>query len=112
MPKPSEIVLIEFPFSDLISRKRRPALVVNGPSRYGDILALAMTSKPQYTDGVAITQAELVIGKLVKPSWVRCDQLHTFDQSLIRGHIGTLSPMAFESVRKQLCEFMGCRLPN
>lgn len=69
MPRPSEIVLIEFPFSSLSGGKRRPALIVNGPSRFGDILALAITSKPEHLDSVAITQADLALGSLVKPSW-------------------------------------------
>jgi mRNA interferase MazF len=111
MPKPSEIILIEFPFSSLAAAKRRPALIIHGPTRHGDILALALTSKAQHTDSVAITQDDLLLGTLAKPSWVRCDQLHTFDQSLIRGTIAILSPPAFASVRESLCGFLGCRPP-
>lgn len=112
MLRPSEIVLIEFPFSNLSAGKRRPALIVVGPSRHGDVVALAITAKSQHADSVSITQADLVLGTLVKPSWIRCDQWHTFDQSLIRGHIGTLSPLAFAKVREKLCAVMGCHSSN
>lgn len=112
MPQPSEIVLIELPFSDLSAGKRRPALIVKGPTRHGDVLALAITSRPQPVDSVAITQADLMLGTLVKPSWVRCDQLHTFDQSLIRGQVGTLTSEAFARVSEMLCEFLHCRPPR
>lgn len=111
MPRPSEIIVIEFPFSSLTTGKRRPALFVNGPSRHSDILAAAITSKSQQADSVPITQADLALGTLAKPSWVRCDQLHTLDQFLIRGQIGTLSPATFATVMKKLCGFMGCRQP-
>ena len=109
MLNPSDLVLIEFPFSNLAQAKRRPALVVRGPSAFGDILAAAVTSKPQHAQGVAITQENLASGSLLKPSWVRCDQLHTFDQSLVIGRIATLTPDAFAKVMTAICALMGCR---
>jgi len=103
MPKPSEIILIEFPFSSFAAAKRRPALIIHGPTRHGDILALVVTSKPQPVESVSITQGDLLLGSLAKPSWVRCDQLHTFDQSLIRGTIAILSPAVFARIQGSLC---------
>ena len=108
MPKPSDIMLIEFPYSHLSGGKRRPALVLSEPSRYGDILALAITSKPQHDHSFALTHADLIIGTLAKPSWVRYDQLHTFDKILIQGHIATLSSEAFSNVREHVCAYLGC----
>jgi mRNA interferase MazF len=93
----------------MVAGKRRPALIVRGPSRYGDLLAAAITSRQHHPDGIAITQTDFVLGTLIKPSWVRCDQLHTFDQSLIYGHVGTLSQAAFDRVLARICRFIGCQ---
>ena len=42
MFQPCEVVLLSFPFSDLSSTKRRPALILRNLETYGDIVALAM----------------------------------------------------------------------
>src|SRR5947209_2264626 len=47
---PGDVVLVRFPFTDLSSSKKRPALVLN-PSKFtanhGDVVVLALTSQPQ-----------------------------------------------------------------
>jgi hypothetical protein len=45
MFQPCEVVLLPFPFSDLSSTKRRPALILRSLATYGDIVALAVTSR-------------------------------------------------------------------
>lgn len=42
---PGNIVLIQFPFSDLKTGKRRPVLMLTNPDNNGDFIALAVTSK-------------------------------------------------------------------
>ena len=39
MFQPCEVVLLPFPFSDLGSTKRRPALILRSLETYGDIVA-------------------------------------------------------------------------
>lgn len=95
MFQPCEVVLLPFPFSDLSSTKRRPALVLRSLATYGDIVALAIASRSGHPAGIAL-------------DWVRCDQLHTFDQSLILGRIGKLTPEAYERVLKAVCSGLGC----
>jgi mRNA interferase MazF len=48
--KTGDVVLIRFPFTDLIANKKRPALVVSPiefSSRYGDIVVVPLTGSAQ-----------------------------------------------------------------
>ncbi len=108
MFQPCEVVLLPFPFSDLSSTKRRPALILRSLATYGDIVAPAVTSRSGYPDGVPLEPVDFELGSLPKLSWVRCDQLHTFDQSLILGRIGKLTPEAYGRVLKAVCSGLGC----
>lgn len=49
---------------------------------------------------MALESGDFELGSLPKSSWVQCDQLHTFDQSLILGRIGKLTPEAYARVLK------------
>lgn len=108
MFQPCEVVLLPFPFSDLSSTKRRPALILRSLSTYGDIVALAITSRAGHPAGMALESGDFELGSLPKLSWVRCDQLHTFDQALILGRIGKLTPEAYGRVLKAVCSGLGC----
>lgn len=47
---PGDVVLVRFPFTDLSSTKKRPALVVSPDgftANHGDLVVLAMTSQTQ-----------------------------------------------------------------
>ena len=55
--KPGDIVLVRFPFTDLSAAKQRPALVISPDAyavRHGDVVVLALTSRPQPDDATAI----------------------------------------------------------
>lgn len=53
MSQPCDVVLLPFPFSDLSSTKRRPALILRSLATYGDIVALAITSRSSHPAGRA-----------------------------------------------------------
>ena len=108
MFQPCEVVLLPFPFSDQSSTKRRPALILRSLATYGDIVALAITSRSGHPASIALDLGDSELGSLPKLSWVRCDQLHTFDQSLILCRIGKLTPESYERVLKTVCSGLGC----
>jgi len=56
------LVAIPFPFTDLQTTKRRPAVIVAPEDRLGDIITLAVTSVATETNAVAITNDDLKDG--------------------------------------------------
>ena len=70
--EPAEIVLVRFPFTDLTSTKKRPALVVSPAdysARYGDVVLLALTSQPQPEEQCRVQHWQQA--GLPKPTWFK-----------------------------------------
>lgn len=84
-----DIVLIDFPFSDSIRTKRRPALVIYQDGE-DDILLARITSKPKES----LFEAKITNwkeSKLLFPSTVRLGKLATLSIDLIEIKIGELT---------------------
>jgi mRNA interferase MazF len=89
-----DVILVKFPFSNLIGQKKRPALVLNvirrGPE---SLVTLAMITSQ--IDGLAIDGDVRILQQeptgLLHPSIVRLSKVATIDQNLVDQKIGTLS---------------------
>lgn len=94
-----EIVLFEFPFSDLSSRKLRPCLVLS--EIFGDDIVLCQItsqhiSKDSYS--LPLQSSELVIGSLYIDSFIRCNKLFTATVSQISRTVGRISNEKYSQV--------------
>jgi mRNA interferase MazF len=85
--KVGDIVSVEFPFSDLQNRKRRPGLVlVSGDV---DLLVARLTTRPpREASDVALQRWSEI--SLPRPSTVRLTKLATIDHRLVHHKIGHL----------------------
>lgn len=104
---PGELAPIPFPFSDLMSEKRRPLLVLTPVDRHGDFVALAITSIPTESDAIPLTDNLLAEGSLPKRSWVRLNKIYTLDHNLIIKKFGRLNEPALRRVVGALCQVAG-----
>ena len=98
--KVGEIVLVPFPFSDLVGQKLRPALVL-ARVEFDNVILCQITSRP-YTSKVAIKigQADFSMGGLPLESYARIDKLFTAEPSLILKPVGKLSPACERKILK------------
>ena len=90
------MVLAVYPFTDLSSAKRRPALVVSASDRPGrDCILAFVTSRsgPSLTTDLGLDPADADFAEtgLRTTSRVRCDKLMTLDRYLLVGRLGHLS---------------------
>lgn len=86
------IVLTAFPFTDLSSSKRRPALVVSTDNdRRDDIVVAYITSVPRIEPDAAPILPTPGNGLKV-PSLVRFDKLATIHRTIIVGRLGDADP--------------------
>ncbi|HJY62928.1 MAG TPA: type II toxin-antitoxin system PemK/MazF family toxin [Ignavibacteria bacterium] len=85
--KQREIVLVPFPYSDLSSSKRRPALIISNDEynrNFNDVIVCVITSnlfKDEYS--INLNSANLEYGILPEESVVKVHKLFTIDKSKI-----------------------------
>jgi mRNA-degrading endonuclease toxin of MazEF toxin-antitoxin module len=107
---PGDLVGIPFPYSDLKTEKRRPVLVITKEDRHGDFICVAVTSVPATESAVTIDNASMKSGQLPRRSWIRCDKIFTLSKELVVRHYGSLDDDAFDSVKAEICAYLGCEL--
>ena len=92
--KQRELVLVPFPFSDLSTQKKRPALIVsnNEFNRHNqDVICCMITSNPQVQEQcIKIIQKDLESGKLFYDSQIKPSRLFTINKNIIDKHLGFL----------------------
>jgi mRNA interferase MazF len=85
-----DVVILNFPFSNLSATKRRPAFVL-ADLENEDIILCQIASKPAKNEySVKIEQSDFDDGSLPHDSFVRADKIFTADKKLIlykAGHI-------------------------
>ena len=87
-----DIVIIHFPFSDLIHAKKRPMVVLAAKGE--DLIGCAITSNPE-SDGIPVACSQ---GSLPFPSKIKHWQIHTFLRSLAVKKIARISAKTHEEL--------------
>lgn len=97
--KQGDIVLIEFPFSNLEERKLRPALVLsnNGYNRHKN-LVLAGVYGAKYPLSIPLDNNDLIRKKLRKESFISLQNIFSAEKSLIGKTIDSLTKKSLMSV--------------
>ena len=94
----SDVVLLPIPFSDLTSRKVRPAVVVGQSSFAGDLFVVPISSQMHNVD---LPLADWKSAGLNVPCGIK-PQLATIESRLVRKTIGTLSRRDYEACKARL----------
>jgi mRNA interferase MazF len=101
-----EIVLVPFPFSDLSSSKKRPALVISNDEynlKSQDLVICGMTSKTGQQDySVIVSQKDLFSGRLLATSRIKVDKLFTIKKSRVIKSLGTISDDSLNRVKDEM----------
>jgi len=108
-----DVVVVPFPFSDLSSSKRRPALVLVG-SQGRDLILAQITGQNAFDEvAVSIRPGDIEVGKmggrsngLSVPSNVRPNKLFTADESIVLYKVGTLSISKLYQVVRQVVSLL------
>lgn len=103
--KPGDIVLVNFPFTDLVSSKVRPAIVITAKGE--DIIILGIFSKiPE-----AIQDSWFVINEtaeyftatgLKKKSTIKTEKIAVIHNSIVKKVLGNLRKDIFDTVKEKL----------
>lgn len=88
------IILVPFPFSDLTSAKKRPALVLSSTEfnrKNEDVICCLITSNPAAKNSIKITNKDMESGFLEFDSYVKPYRLFTASKNLVYKNLGRLN---------------------
>ena len=105
-----DVVIVPFPFSDLSTVKRRPALVIanfQGP----DIILCQITSKKKYDSlSIGLAKEDFTRGGLAVDSFVRPNRIFTAEKSIIQYRAGTINEEKLKEVKSVLISLLEGKL--
>lgn len=96
------VAVIDFPFSDLKTFKKRPVFIL--AEKQKDVIVCAVTSNPS-VNGVAVS---LSSGQLPFRSSIKYWQIQTMLKSDLRKPIGTVTGACHEQVLNKLFSLLSC----
>lgn len=101
-----QVVLANFPFSNLEGVKLRPCLVI-GIAEFNDVALCQITSKRyQSRRAVALTNNDFKEGSIVTNSFIRPDKIATLDKSMVRRTLGNVSDAKLAEIKHALQLFL------
>ncbi len=95
-----QVVLLRFPFTDGLTFKRRPALIINDCGD-GDVIVCRITSKIYHSDFDVEIQ-NLIESGLKLPSVIRVHKIATLEKELVELKMGQIGSEQKEKVRLAL----------
>jgi mRNA interferase MazF len=105
-----DIVLVPFPFTDLTTAKKRPAIVVSSVAYHRDrrdVIVMAVTSQSRPGAGIGESAVEgWKDAGLLKPSVIK-PIVATIDRDLILRKLGSLRDDDLNALRRTLSVILG-----
>ena len=101
-----DIIILEFPFSNLIQVKRRPSLVIKVP-KGEDVIVCQITGKSyEKSVEIPIKKENFSKGNLKVESYVRLDKIFSVEKYLIKYKAGSLKQEKFNEIIDKVCFFL------
>lgn len=102
--KKGDIVLIPFPFTDLLGNKNRPAVILIDSE--DDVTVCFITTQLKWQSGFDISIQPSDLNGLKKTSLVRLNKFATIDKDLIIGRLGILDDNTIDLSNRNLMEIL------
>jgi len=101
-----DIIVIDFPFSNLKDSKRRPVLVLKVP-KGEDVIVNQITGLSYENEvEILIKSIDFSNGSLKRDSFVRIDKISSIEKTLIQYKIGSLKKEKFDEILSKVTEFL------
>ena len=101
-----DVIILEFPFSNLVQAKRRPSLVIKVP-KGEDVIVCQITGMPyEKSVEIPIKIDDFHKGSLKVDSYIRLDKIFSVEKSLIKYKAGSLKQEKFNEVIDKVCSFL------
>ncbi len=101
-----DVIVIEFPFSNLIQAKRRPSLVIKVP-KGEDVIVCQITGKSyEKSVEIPIKEGDFYKGNLKVESYMRLDKIFSVEKSLVKYKAGSLKQEKFDEILNKICFYL------
>ena len=101
-----DVVILNFPYSDLKNIKRRPVLILKVP-KGNDIIVLQITaSSYEKNVEIPIKNEDFLYGNLKRNSFIRIDKIASIEKTLIKYKAGSLKKEKFNEILNSVCSFL------
>jgi mRNA interferase MazF len=101
-----DILVIDFPFSDLKNIKRRPVFVVKVPKGEDVIVAQITGSSYEKSVEIMLRGEDFREGSLRRNSFLRIDKIASIEKSLIKYKVGALKSEKVKGIMDSICNFL------
>ncbi len=105
--KKGDIVLIPFPFTNLVGFKKRPAVIIYNDGI--DIIVVFITTKLKWSEKTDVLLEPGNENRLKKTSLIRTNKLATLDIELVIGKLGELSSSSLNELNIKLKKVLGLK---
>ena len=99
-----DVVVLPFPYTDLSTTKKRPALIVAKLRGENIILAQITTIRREDEDLISLTKKDFESGFLKYDSFIMLSIITTAESSTVLYKVGKLKKEKIKEVEKKLCE--------
>jgi len=97
-----DVVVLNFPFSDLSQTKRRPALVI-ATLKGDDVILCQITGQARFDEySIRLDDVDFVAGGLSQSSRIRPNRLFTADAGIVVYRVGHVSEAKLSEVVERL----------
>ncbi len=96
------VILLQFPYADMHTFKKRPAVVIAHGSLDTVIVCQITSQQLKNVPMVIITYEDFVSGSLPVTSYARPDKLYTIDDGLAVDKLGLLKPEKTKQIRSHV----------
>ena len=101
-----DIVVTPFPFSDLTSSIKRPALVIANLKGEDIILCQITTKQRQEPHIISLNKKDFETGNLNINSFIRISRIFTLRKSLILYKVGRLNKKKITEIEDKICKLI------
>ena len=101
--KSGDIVLIKFPFTDLLQSKKRPVLVIKNDNELGDIVCFQITSQSHAKNTLEVNSDSVQSGELKLKSFVNYDKCFTLNSTIAEKKLASVSTDFMLKIKEFFC---------
>ena len=105
--KKGDIVIAEFPFTDLINAKLRPSVILL-ESRFGYVVCF-ITSNLKIKETCDLVLHPTSLNGLKVDSLLKTDKIMTVDKAIVKGKIGQLTISEVNLLNKNITKLFGLK---